>query len=94
MDDLETVITCPLGSECREIKDGKVYQCRWFKKLRGKDAAGDEHDEWDCAISWQPLLTTEVAKQVVGTNASIQSMRNEQVTGHQAFMRLAQDRSI
>ena len=76
MDDIETVLTCPLGSECREVKDGKVHQCIWFVKMKGVDSQGDEHDKWNCSMAWMPILQTETSSQIVGTNASIQSMRN------------------
>ena len=78
MDDLETVISCPLGSSCREVKDGKVHQCAWYVQMKGTDAQGEEHDRWGCAMSWMPVLITEVAGEVRGTAASVQSMRNLQ----------------
>ena len=78
MDDMETVVTCPLGSKCREVKDDKVHQCAWFIKMKGTDSAGDDHNEWGCAMAWMPILQTEVAGAVRQTSASVQSMRNLQ----------------
>ena len=79
MSDIETKIICPLGmSACSEIVGGKIHKCAWLVRMKGQDAAGDDHDEDNCAMSWQPILITEVAGQVRGTNASIQSMRNIQ----------------
>ena len=75
---MEIRITCPLGSKCEEAKDGYVERCAWYTEMSGKDAAGKDHDEWNCAIKWFPILQVEMS----GTNrqvaASIQSMRNEQ----------------
>tara|TARA_R110000803_G_scaffold34529_4_gene75315 strand:- start:1467 stop:1727 length:261 start_codon:yes stop_codon:yes gene_type:complete len=77
MDD--EVITCPLGSTCYEIKDNKPHRCAWHVKMKGIDASGEEHDEWGCAISWQPILMTEVAKAGRGNTAATESFRNEMV---------------
>jgi len=75
---MDIVHTCPLGSDCEVIKDNKVHRCRWFKKLKGKDAAGDDHDEWDCSISWMPLLQTETTGGVVRLQSAVESTRNLQ----------------
>ena len=73
---MDTVITCPLGSECEEIRDNKLHRCRWFIKMQGTDAQGKAHDEWNCAMSWQPILQLEVAMTNRQTASSVQSMRN------------------
>jgi len=73
---MDITITCPLGSQCEEIKDNKLHRCAWYVEMKGIDASGDEHDEWKCATAWQPLLMVETSSQIRGTNASIQSMRN------------------
>ena len=36
--DLEIEFTCPLGSECEEIRDNKIYRCMWYTKIAGTDA--------------------------------------------------------
>lgn len=71
---MEVCITCPLGSECETIIDNKLHRCAWYTKLKGKDAQGEERDEWACAIAWQPILLLEIAGKVRQTNASIQTM--------------------
>ena len=94
MSDIETVITCPLGSQCREVKDGKVHQCAWYLKMKGKDAAGDDHDEWGCAMTWQPILITEVAGAVRQTSASVQSMRNLQDTRQKEAIQALENHNV
>lgn len=79
MDDVEVVLTCPLGSKCKEIDDGKIHQCRWYVKMRGIDASGEEHDNYDCAISWFPVLQTEQSQSIREMTASVQSFRNENI---------------
>ena len=77
---MDVVITCPLGSECEEIKDGKLHRCRWYKELMGKNPnTGEETKQWDCAMAWQPLLQTETSGAMVGVAASFNSMRNESI---------------
>ena len=80
MPDIETVITCPLGSKCREVnkETGQIHQCAWYIKMQGQDTAGEHHDEWACSMAWMPILQTEVAGAVRQTSASVQSMRNIQ----------------
>ena len=80
MKGLETVTTCPLGSECQEVKDGKMYQCAWYIKLQGKDPqTGKDVDDYRCAIAWQPILAIEGNGASHGIAASVQSLRNETV---------------
>jgi hypothetical protein len=74
---MDEIITCPLGSKCTEIKDNKIHRCAWHIKMKGVDAAGEEHDEWGCAIAWQPILQLEIAGTNRGVAESVQSMRNE-----------------
>jgi len=77
MTEIETVSVCPLGmAACSEIVGGKIHKCAWLVRMKGRDAAGDDHDEDNCAMSWQPILITEVAGAVRQTSASVQSMRN------------------
>jgi len=75
---MEVVTTCPLNSKCEEVKRKKVYRCAWYTKIQGTDAQGNAHDEWGCAITWQPILQLEVAQTNRQTATSVQSMRNAQ----------------
>lgn len=75
---IEIVKTCPLGSKCEEIKDGKLYRCQWYVNLKGKHPQSEEIiDEWDCAISWMPIMQVEVAQTNRGQTAALESFRNE-----------------
>lgn len=76
---METILTCPLGSKCQEAIDGEIHQCRWYVKMRGIDVSGEEHDKYDCAIAWFPILQTEQAQQTREMTASVQSFRNENI---------------
>jgi len=74
---MEEVVTCPLGSKCEEIKDNKIHRCAWHVKMVGTDAGGKDHDEWGCAMTWQPILLAENTRTNRGQTAAIESMRNE-----------------
>ena len=74
---MEIRVTCPLGSECETAKDGYVERCAWYTEMKGQDATGEEHNDWRCAIAWQPILQVEVAGTNRGVAASVQSLRNE-----------------
>ena len=92
MSNEETIITCPLGSECREIRDNKVYQCRWYVEIAGTDMQGNEHNEWKCAIAWMPILQLEMAGTNRGQTQAIESLRNETVAGQAEFNQIIQNK--
>ena len=87
MEGLETVTTCPLGSECREVKDGKIHHCAWYIKLQGKNPqTGEPVDDYRCAIAWQPILAIEGNGASHSIAASVQSLRNETVKRQDAAL--------
>lgn len=69
--------TCPLGSQCEVAKDGSIERCAWYTEMRGKDASGEDYDEWKCAITWFPILQVEQSQSSRQVAASVQSLRNE-----------------
>ena len=80
---------CPLGSKCEnvETRDNEqvIVTCPWYSKIVGTDAQGEEHDEWACAIAWQPILQLEMAGTNRGQTSAIESLRNETVKGQDKF---------
>lgn len=77
---IEVILTCPLGSDCEKIVDGKIHRCRWYTRIAGKNPQTDEDvDEWNCAIAWSPILLVENANTNRGQTAAIESFRNEVV---------------
>ena len=87
--DLEVELTCPLGSECEEIRDNKIYRCMWYTKVSGYDVnSGKEIDEWSCAITWMPRLQIEMSATSRGTSQAIESFRNETIKGQNEFNKL------
>ena len=74
------------GSFCPLIKKDCVgIQCSWMTQVRGTNPnTGAEVDEWACAIKWLPMLLIENSQQQRGTNAAVESFRNEMVSAQQA----------
>ena len=84
--ELEVEFTCPLGSECEEIRNNKIYRCMWYTKVAGTDAnTGEILDDWSCAISWMPTLQIEMANTNRSQSAAMESWRNETVKGQKEF---------
>jgi hypothetical protein len=87
--DLEVEFTCPLGSECEEIRDNKIYRCMWYTKVVGTDAnTGEAFDDWSCAITWMPTLQIEMSATNRGQTSALESFRNETVKGQTQFNQL------
>lgn len=85
---MEVEYTCPLGHTCEEAKDSKIYRCRWFVKLVGKDPQSEEHfDEFRCSLQWAPLLAVEQSLFERQTGAAVESMRNETGAGVQMLVK-------
>ena len=87
--EIKTVLTCPLGSKCEEIKDGAIYRCAWYTKLAGINPTnGKSIDEHGCAISWMPILMIENSMQQRSTSAAVESFRNEMTSVNQTSQQL------
>lgn len=69
------------GKYCPLIKKDCVgLQCSWFMLVRGKNPqTGEEVDEWNCAVTWLPMLMIENSQQQRQTGAAVESFRNEMV---------------
>ncbi len=66
---------CPLiRRECVGLK------CSWFVEVRGMNPnTGEMVDEWNCAISWLPMMQIETSQQARQAGAAVESFRNEVV---------------
>lgn len=82
----EVRLSCPLGAQCEEIKDNVLTRCCWHTHLVGKDPQSNKDiDEWRCAMSWLPIMLTEVAQASRGTTQSVVSLRDESVSRQDIF---------
>lgn len=96
--EIKTVVTCPLGSKCEEIKDNAIHRCAWFVTLVGNDPTTDEPvNDKGCAMSWVPILLVENSRQQRSTSIAVESLRNENVlvTSHltNTLISLAQNKT-
>lgn len=83
--EIKTVLTCPLGAKCEEVKDGAIHRCAWFQTLAGTNPnTGEQVDEKGCAIAWLPMLTIENSMQQRSTSAAVESFRNETMQANQS----------
>lgn len=83
---IEVVTSCPLGSKCEEIKDGKIHRCAWFTQLAGTNPqTGEQLNERGCAMAWLPVLLVENSQQQRATGAAVESFRNEMVNANQVI---------
>ena len=77
-------IKCPLDKVCEGIENNEAFRCGWYTHLIGENPQGGPAlDEWRCAITWAPLLSTEIAQTNRGQTAAIESFRNELTKGLQ-----------
>ena len=87
--EIKTVLTCPLGAKCEEIKDGAIHRCAWYTKLSGTNPnTGEVLDEHGCAIAWLPMLTIENSMQQRSTSAAVESFRNEMTSANQTSQQI------
>ena len=89
MSEIKTVLTCPLGAKCEEIKDGAIHRCAWYTKLAGTNPnTGEKMDEEGCAMSFLPILLVENSMQQRSTSAAVESFRNETVQANQTTQQI------
>ena len=92
--EIEIETTCPLGSTCEEIKDGKIHRCAWYTKVIGKDPQSDKDIEnWACAMAWMPMLMVEMSQTNRGQTSTLESFRNETIQQQENFNELYKQRS-
>lgn len=93
---METRIgSCPLGSQCEEIKDNVKYLCPWYVQVRGKNPQSEEEiNEWRCAIAWMPLLQIETSQQSRQTGAAVESFRNNINEQNNDLIKLSEQKLI
>ena len=70
-------------------KDCVGLQCAWFTRVQGTDTnTGNQVDEYQCAISWMPMLLIENSGQQRQTGAAVESFRNEMVKSNETSQKV------
>ena len=61
--DIPVKKTCPLGHQCQKTVDGGyIEECMWYIKMQGKHPlTGENVDEMNCEIAWQPIFPNVVS---------------------------------
>ena len=75
---MNTIITCPLGSQCEKAVDGHVERCAWFISLEGVNPQNGQRlsDMSKCAMSWIPILLVDNTQKTITTTASVDVLRH------------------
>jgi hypothetical protein len=81
------------GNFCPLLKKECIgLQCAWLTQIRGVNPnTGKEVDEWNCAITWLPMLLVENSQQQRQTGAAVESFRNEMVKGNEVTKQILID---
>lgn len=83
----DVVKVCPYMGMKPCIQDGtynivtqQIEACEMWTFVKGKDPQGGEINQGGCAVAWVPILLIENANVARGVAASVQTLRNENVT--------------
>jgi hypothetical protein len=78
------------GTFCPLIKKDCVgLTCAWYTRVQGVDMnTGNQVDNYECAISWLPMLLIENSGQQRSTGAAVESFRNEMVKSNEQSQQL------
>ena len=78
------------GTFCQLIKKDCVgLTCAWYTRVQGYDMnSGNQVDNYECAISWLPMLLIENSGQQRQTGAAVESFRNEMVKSNEVNTQL------
>jgi hypothetical protein len=78
------------GTFCPLIKKDCVgLTCAWYTRVQGIDNnTGNQVDNYECAISWLPMLLIENSGQQRSTGAAVESFRNEMVRSNEQSQQL------
>ena len=75
---------CPLiQKKCKE------HKCKFYIQVNGQNPnTGQRISDWDCAVSWLPVLLIEGANQSRQAGAAVESFRNEMVRMNESSLNL------
>jgi hypothetical protein len=78
------------GTFCPLIKKDCVgLTCAWYTRVQGIDNnTGNQVDNYECAVSWLPMLLIENSGQQRSTGAAVESFRNEMVKSNEQSQQL------
>ena len=70
-----------MGDYCPLLKESCIeHKCKFYIQVIGKNPqTGQNVNEWNCAITWLPMLLIEGSQQTRQAGSAIESFRNEMV---------------
>lgn len=69
-------LLCPM---LRKDVSKVCHKCAWWTGLTWKDAHGESHHNWRCAMVMNAITNVDIVKATTGAQAATESMRNEVV---------------
>ena len=84
------------GEFCPFLKKDCVgHQCKMFVHLTGTNPqTGQPVDEFDCSLSWLPVLLVEGAKETRQAAAAVESLRNVVAKARPVVVPMLPERSV
>lgn len=78
------------GTFCPLLKKDCVgLTCAWYTRVQGVDKnTGNQVDNYECAMTWLPMLLIENSGQQRQTGAAVESFRNEMVKANEKSQQL------
>ena len=76
-------------NQCPLLKDTCIEnRCAWWQKIYGKSPDGRQQEEFACAMTWLPVLLIENARESRGTQAAVESFRNEMKVDNEQMLKI------
>jgi hypothetical protein len=78
------------GTFCPIIKEECIqFKCAWFTKVEGYNInTGKQVEEWNCAMTFIPMLLIENSGMSRQTGAAVESFRNEMVKSNETTQKI------
>lgn len=82
---IEPKAQCPLNG----FEPCKQMDCGWFMKISGTHPnTGEPIEDWNCAVSWIPIMLIENGRQQHSTASAVESFRNEMVKANEVSQQI------
>jgi hypothetical protein len=78
------------GTFCPIMKEECIqFKCAWFTKVEGYNInTGKQVEEWNCSMTFIPMLLIENSGMSRQTGAAVESFRNEMIKSNEATQQI------
>jgi hypothetical protein len=87
-------MTCPATMHADKCSEHYMNCPKWINVQGQHPQTGAVVNQWDCADTWSTVLMIENSQQQRGTQAAIESFRNEMTKDNRAVLELASNNRI